>query len=91
MRQPWINPARRRHVLAAAVVGALLFGGGGVLVGHALADNHDQGSTLVPFKNGRGHAPGMGQFPGRGPLQNGPGKQHGRATDTPQPSPTKTS
>jgi hypothetical protein len=91
MRQPWINPVRRRHVLAAAVVGALLFGGGGVLLGHAIADNHDERSTLVPFERGRGHAPGLGQFPGRGPLKNGPGQPPGRATPTPQPSPTKTS
>jgi hypothetical protein len=53
---------RRPHVIAAAIVGALIFGGGGILVGHAITD---QG----------GHRDGVGRFvPGH---LDGPGSRRG--------------
>jgi hypothetical protein len=95
-REPWINPARRRHVLAAALVGALLFGGAGVLLGHAVSNSRDDRGSMMRVDDGyRGNgAPGMGMLPGHGPLKNGPGMHRPGDDDptrpTPTPSQTKT-
>jgi hypothetical protein len=75
-RTPWVNPARRGHVAAAVIVGALVFGGGGVLVGHALTgDGHDRDGfgrfERGPGMRGPDFGPHMRPQPG-GPRHNVP-------------------
>lgn len=69
-RTPWVNPDRRVQVVVAAIVGALVFGGGGVLVGHALtANGHDRDGVgrvrLGPDVRPPGFGPGY-RVPGPG-------------------------
>jgi hypothetical protein len=91
-RTPWVNPARRGHVAAAAIVGALVFGGGGLAIGHALADHGDhhgrQGVVRIgPGEGMNGPGVGRGQFPRRqiGPRQQRPNPP---SPSAPTPSPT---
>jgi hypothetical protein len=51
-RTPWVNPARRLHLVAAAVVGALIFAGGGVLIGQAVSDDGHHRNAPVRFERG---------------------------------------
>ena len=78
-RTPWVNPARRGHVAAAAIAGALIFGGGGLLVGHAVTghDDHHARYGVVGIEPGDGMGGpgfGRGQYPRRpnGPRQQRP-------------------
>ncbi|PZS20590.1 MAG: hypothetical protein DLM57_00805 [Pseudonocardiales bacterium] len=92
---PWVNPARRGHVAAAAIVGALLFGGGGLLVGHAVSGHGDHrgGMRLERGPGPGGGAPGFGRDPrfrnGGGPRPNVPIGPNGPGL--PRPTPTASS
>lgn len=78
-RTPWVNPDRRVQVVVAAIVGALVFGGGGVLVGHALTSNgHDRDGVGRIQVGPKVRPPG---FPGyRVP---GPGRQRHNVPNAP--------
>ena len=86
-RTPWVNPARRGHVVAAAIVGALVFGGGGVLIGHALTDGGHDRDGFGRFERGPGmrgpeFGPRMRRLPG-GPRHNMP-----NVPSAPSPAPS---
>ena len=88
-RAPWVNPARRGHLAALALVGALLFGGGGVLLGHAMS-NHGDRHGVMRFERGPGpgeHGLRRGQLPryAPGPQRRGP---QGSGAPVPRPTPT---
>jgi len=94
-RVPWVNPARRGHLVAAAVVGALAFGGGGLLVGHALTDRGDHRGGVSRFEDGPGaggHGFGREHHPREGdrPPHIGPHGPGGAGPAlTPSGSPTR--
>jgi hypothetical protein len=91
-RTPWVNPARRGHVIATAVAGALIFGGGGLLVGHAVTD-HGDGPGVVRFERGP-HLGGPGYGHGQLPPRQGEPRHRlpaPPATPTPAPSDSATS
>jgi hypothetical protein len=84
-------------VAAAAIVGALVFGGGGLLIGHAVSDHGDRHSERQITRMGPGEGmirPGFqrGQHP-RVPFGPGPGNPGGRNVPSPSivpsGSPTK--
>jgi hypothetical protein len=92
-RTPWITPARRGQVAAAAIVGALVFAGGGLVIGHAVADRGDiqVRHGVVGIEPGRGmDGPGLGrgQLPRRkmGPRQQRPNAPAPAPTPSPSPS-----
>lgn len=64
-RTPWVNPVRRPHLVAAAIVGALISGGGGILIGHAITDQGGNRDGVGRFMPGHLDGPGSrrGQFP----------------------------
>jgi translation initiation factor IF-2 len=79
-RTPWVNPYRRNHVIAAAIAGALVFGGGGIAIGYAIAPGGSHAAPVRsgPFVNGNGRL---------GPL---PGRRGNRYRGGLQPSPSTT-
>jgi hypothetical protein len=83
-RTPWVNPARRGHVAAVAIVLALVFGGGGVLLAHVVT-HHGRQNGVVRFQR----VPGMGG-PGFGrgqlPRRQFPPRRGPTATVAPTPS-----
>jgi hypothetical protein len=95
-RTPWVNPARRGHVVAAAIVGALIFGGGGLAIGHALASHDDHavrhGVVRIGPDEGIQGGPGLGrgQFP-RPPDGSRRQRPNIPAPSAPVPSPTGSS
>lgn len=50
-RVPWVNPARRGHVVGAAIVGALIALGAGFGIGFAVAGSGDGGHGHM-YRNG---------------------------------------
>jgi hypothetical protein len=57
-RIPWVNPARRGHVLAAAIVAALVLLGGGIGIGAAIGSGgHHRHGPEQMYRGGYG--PGM--------------------------------
>ena len=96
-RTPWVNPARRGHVAAAAIVGALVFGAGGLLIGHAVSDHGNSHGERHIVRMGPGEGMnvpgyGRGQYPRRpyGPGQQGPnGPNEQSPSNVPSSSPTK--
>lgn len=80
-RVPWVNPARRSHVLAAAGVAALVALGAGFGIGWAAAPG------------GGGHGPGMrierGYPGGPGPYGPHPNRPFPGKLPTATPTPTK--
>jgi hypothetical protein len=94
-RTPWVNPARRAHVVAAAVLGALIFGGGGILVGHAVSDHGERHGGAARFEHGPGgYGPGFGRGQQRYrelPRQHGPNGPKRPVPPTPAPSGSATS
>jgi hypothetical protein len=90
-RTPWVNPDRRVHVAAAVILTALIFGGGGILIGNAIADNdHDRGTHRMYRMPGLYGRDGQ-QLPGRiAPVPKFP-RQLPSGFPTPaQPAPTPT-
>lgn len=86
-RTPWVNPARRGHLAAAAVVGALIFGGGGMLIGHAVTGHNEHRSGVQRMER-----PGVAQ---QGPRpaprqqrQGGPRRQIPNQPPAPAPAPS---
>ncbi|MDQ2750362.1 MAG: hypothetical protein M3Y44_12680 [Actinomycetota bacterium] len=96
-RTPWVNPARRGHVAAAALVGALIFGGGGLLIGHAASDHGDRSERhgIIRQDPGQGIKDpgfGRGQRPRRPGLPGPPGPNVPATpapTSVPSGSPTR--
>jgi hypothetical protein len=88
-RTPWVNPARRGHVIAAAIVGALLFGGAGLLIGHAASDHGDRHGVvrIGPAGGMQGPGFGHGQHPRR-PGAPGPQVPNGPASSAPATVPS---
>jgi hypothetical protein len=84
-RVPWVNPARRGNVIAAAVIAAVAFIGAGIGIGYAIApsdrDHHERyrmgpGIYMVPGEYG-----GQGYYPMPGKLR--PGKRMGNFPNGP--------
>jgi hypothetical protein len=77
-RAPWVNPARRSHLVGAAVVAGLVLLAAGFGIGYAAAPSGHNGPQRI--ERGGGYLPGQGQlrggpggqFPGNGQRQ-GPG------------------
>jgi hypothetical protein len=67
-KAPWVNPDRKRHLLAAAIIAALVLVGAGFGIGYAAAPSGDHGDRIH-----RGYFPGerIGVAPG-GRLPDGP-------------------
>jgi hypothetical protein len=92
-RAPWVNPARRGHVAAAAIVGALLFGAGGLLIGHVTSDrgggNGDRHGVvrIGPGQGMKNPGFGHGQYPRR-PGGQAPQVPNGPASSAPATVPS---
>lgn len=89
-RTPWVNPVRRWHVVAAAVVIALVFAGGGIAVGNSFDNGHGDQSRNVRVERNYLPPDGRGEFvrPGGG-NRVGPGPVNPPVA--PSTSPSKTS
>jgi hypothetical protein len=99
-RVPWVNPARRSHVVGAAVIGTVVALGAGFGIGFAVApSDNDHHRPYDMYRNGygpgmRGHLgwyPARGQMlvPGKGMYQLPPGATAPPATPSPStPSPS---
>ncbi|MEO9108790.1 MAG: hypothetical protein ABI368_01065, partial [Jatrophihabitantaceae bacterium] len=80
-RAPWVNPDRRWHVLAVAVVSALILLGGGIAIGAAANGGHGSRSGVARIERG-GHRAGPDN---PGGVRRGPGFGDGNANGKVQP------
>jgi hypothetical protein len=74
-RVPWVNPARRGNVIAAAVIAAVVLIGAGIGIGYAVApsdrDHHRMGPGIYMVPGEGGYQGGYYPFPNRKMMKPG--------------------
>jgi hypothetical protein len=81
-RTPWINPARRGHIVGAAIIAALVLIAGGFGIGYAAAPSGDRHDNPYRMYRG-GYGPMMGDPMGGRFV--GPGMRGNRNNPFPAP------